>query len=173
MINSGTTFTIDGLQMVVTEFKTAGSQYVVRCEPFINAPFVIKNETDNLMNELVNMKSKIDISIKIAEWFILCKAKLGQNVNLLPSLNKQLFARELRSIERNGDDWHCIIAILVYSFEDIFWKENLVKCYRNLSSNNTRSGIPIYQQLKNNLIALNKKDVDQEIFNSPHDESDL
>lgn len=153
MIKQGTLFTIDGLQFVVIEHKVIGSQHLVRAEPFIVVKDSIKEATDELFNKIKLEKSAITISEMITTWFLRCKAILLQNANMLISVKQQLFALELRRLHREGESWEEIINVLLFSLDDKFWADNLLKCYKNLASKNTRSGIPIYQQLKSIILS--------------------
>jgi hypothetical protein len=157
MIEQGTLFNVDGMQFKVTEHKIVGGQHIIRAEPFILIKPQLKTITDNLFDKLKHEKNVVVGSEIIVDWFLDCKGLLMQNSSILMSVKKQLFALELRRIYREGESWEEIVNVLLFSFNDKFWGENLLKCYRNLASNDTRSGIPIYKQIKAIMLSTEEK----------------
>ena len=159
MINNTTIFKLDGISMIVRSCKRKNNAYIIEAEPYVPVEISIEPITSELLSKIWKVKSKKDISESIVDWFLRCKAILRQNVDLLPSVKKDILGREIRRIEREGETWHTIISVLNYSFQDQFWKENLVKCYKSLANKDVRSGIPIYWQLKDGLTKENENNV--------------
>lgn len=157
MIKQGTLFNVDGMQFKVTEHRIVGSQHVIRAEPFILIKPQLKESTDSLFDKLKHEKHVVTCSEMIVDWFLDCKGLLLQNSGILMSVKKQLFALELRRIYRDGESWEEIVNVLLFSFDDKFWSENLLKCYKNLASNDTRSGIPVYKQIKERMLSADEK----------------
>ena len=172
-MNPGTLFVVDGTQYTIIHAKLKNGQFHIVAEPFIQAKPDIKRETDILLQKIFFSKhSKVQVSEFITDWFLTCKALLKQNSKLLIGVKKDVFAKEIRKIERNGEGWHDIIATLSYSFEDKFWSENLVKCYKRLASTTPYNTHPIYWQIKDALMSKTSEDV-PEIKIKDRDEDDL
>lgn len=153
-MKKGELFNISGTQYNLVDWKLKQGQYIVICEPWIQADTKINVETNKLLDELHRLKhSKVQASEKVVDWFLTVKAKLRQNSTLLFSVKKPKFASELRRIMLEHDEsWHDIISVLNYSLTDKFWSENLINCYKNLSGK-TASGVPVYFQIKSKLEA--------------------
>lgn len=175
MIEQGKLFYIDGLQMEVRQVKQIeDSQYLITCKPFLDVQFDISESTTKLIEDISETKDKIVKSEMIASWFISAKAKLKQNVAIISSLKKVVLAGEIRRLQRAGESWEDIVNVLAFSTKDVFWSENLVKCYRHLSHDNTKSGISIYNHIKNNLLASIKEEKpNQEMLSNSKQEYDL
>lgn len=148
MITQGTVFKIDGLSMMVSSVKKKKDKYIIEAEPYIYSDISIEHTVKKLLDDMRFMKTKVEVSEAIVDWFLSAKAILRQNSDILFSVKKPIFAMELRRIEREGECWHNIISVLIYSMQDKFWKENLVKCYKGFGNKHVRSGIPPYRQIK-------------------------
>lgn len=147
-----TLFNINGTQYRLIDKSIKNGLYQIIAEPFVDVEPDIKRETENLLqNIFYNKHSKIIVSELIVDWFLLCKAKLKQNTNLLFSVKKDKFAQQLRTLERAGESWHDIIAVLSHSFHHRFWRESLINTYHKLSKPTENTGIPPYYQLKDSL----------------------
>lgn len=172
-MDQGTLFVINGTQYTILQAKLKNGQLHIVAEPFIQTKPDIKHETDILLQKIfLNKHSKVQVSELITDWFLTCKALLRQNSKLLIGVKKDTFAKEIRRIERAGERWHDIIATLSYSFEDNFWSENLVKCYKRLASTTPYNDHPIYWQIKDVLMSKTSEDA-PEIKIKDRDENDL
>lgn len=172
-MDQGTLFVINGTQYTILQAKLKNGQLHIVAEPFIQTKPDIKHETDILLQKIfLNKHSKVQVSELITDWFLTCKALLRQNSKLLIGVKKDTFAKEIRRIERAGEQWHDIIATLNYSFEDKFWSENLVKCYKRFASATPYNDHPIYWQIKDVLMSKTSEDA-PEIKIKDRDENDL
>lgn len=172
-MDHGTLFVINGTQYTILQAKLKNGQIHIVAEPFIQTKPDIKHETSILLQKIfLNKHSKVQVSEFITDWFLTCKALLKQNSKLLIGVKKDTFAKEIRRIERDGEQWHDIIATLSYSFEDKFWSENLVKCYKRLASTTPYNAHPIYWQIKDVLMSKTSEDA-PEIKIKDRDENDL
>lgn len=172
-MDQGTLFVVNGTQYTILQAKLKNGQLHIVAEPFIQTKPDIKHETDILLQKIfLNKHSKVQVSELITDWFLTCKALLKQNSKLLIGVKKDTFAKEIRRIERDGEQWHDIIATLSYSFEDKFWSENLVKCYKRLASATQYNDHPIYWQIKDVLMSKTSEDA-PEIKIKDRDENDL
>lgn len=172
-MDQGTLFVINGTQYTILQSKLKNGQLHIVAEPFIQTKPDIKHETGILLQKIfLNKHSKVQVSELITDWFLTCKALLKQNSKLLIGVKKDTFAKEIRRIERDGEQWHDIIATLSYSFEDKFWSEHLVKCYKRLASTTSYSTHPIYWQIKDALMSKTSEDA-PEIKIKDRDENDL
>jgi hypothetical protein len=172
-MDQGTLFVVNGTQYMILQAKLKNGQLHIVAEPFIQTKPDIKHETDILLQKIfLNKNSKVQVSEFITDWFLTCKALLRQNSKLLIRVKKDTFAKEIRKIERDGEQWHDIIATLNYSFEDKFWSENLVKCYKRLASTTPYNAHPIYWQIKDMLMSKTSEEA-PEIKIKDRDENDL
>lgn len=165
----GTLFMLDGTQYSLMSMDIVNGLYQIIAEPKVDTPPDIDLETRNLLERIFYAKgSRVEISKLIVDWFLVCKGKLRQNSKLLMSVNRDVFAAELRRIQRNGESWHDIIDTLSFTFEDQFWSQKFLPCYRNISKSTNHSDIPVYNRIRDRILEL-RKDQMPEVFGGTDD----
>lgn len=165
----GTLFMLDGTQYSLMSMDIVNGLYQIIAEPKVDAPPGIDSETHKLLENIFYTKnSRVETSKLIVDWFLVCKGKLQQNSKLLMSINRDVFAAELRRVFRSGESWHDIIDTLAFTLEDQFWSQKLLPCYRNISKPTANSDTPIYNRIRDRILEL-RKDHSQQIFDGTDD----
>ena len=149
----GKQFNLGGLELCVLSSNLNGNKLTIYADIVVREEYNHTLEVEKLFNDISEMSDKMKISEYISEWYVNTKILLRQNVSIMVLMKKPILAGQLRKLFRAGESWHEVINVLSYSMFDCFWSGIVARNYKILAGSADKNKIPIYFQIKDQMIA--------------------